>query len=261
MTIRQKTALITGSTSGIGLGIARVLASQNNNILLNGLGDPSEISKIIEELSALTTGKVLYSPANLTSAQEIKEMVAFALKSFPSLDIVVNNAGMQHVSPTEDFPEEKWDQVLNLNLKAPFLIAQQALKHMRAQKWGRIINIASAHGLVASTHKAAYVASKHGLVGLTKVIALETAQENITCNAVCPGWVLTPLVQKQIEEKAQQKGISIDEATHNLLSEKQPSGSFVLPEQVGEYVAFLCSDAAAQITGTVQVIDGGWTAQ
>ncbi|HLD95872.1 MAG TPA: 3-hydroxybutyrate dehydrogenase [Alphaproteobacteria bacterium] len=259
--LNKKTALITGSTSGIGLGIAIQLAKQNANIILNGFGSPDEIEKITKELKDLTSGKVLFHGANLMKRNEIEELISFCEKEVGSVDILINNAGIQYVSPVETFPVEKWDQIISLNLSACFHTTQLTLAGMRRKNWGRIINIASAHGLVASAEKSAYVAAKHGVVGLTKSIALETAKSSVTVNAVCPGWVLTPLVEQQIKQKAEQKGITYEQATHDLLSEKQPSLTFATPEQLGDLCVFLCSKAADQITGTALPMDGGWTAQ
>jgi 3-hydroxybutyrate dehydrogenase len=259
--LSKKTVLVTGSTSGIGLAIATSFAKQNCNLIINGLSSEAETSKLLSELSALTRGKVIYSSANLMKVSEIEELIKMASKAFKGIDILVNNAGIQYVSPIEAFPVEKWDQIISLNLSAAFHLSRLTIPHMRTQEWGRIINISSAHGLVASPDKSAYVAAKHGLVGLTKVVALETAGQGITCNAICPGWVLTPLVQKQIEDQATAQGISIEESMKHLLEEKQPSLQFVSAEEIGELAVFLCSHAANQITGVALPIDGGWTAR
>lgn len=256
----NKTALITGSTSGIGYGVAAVLAKAGCNIMLNGFADESTIDKIKRDLG-IFGNKISYSNANMKDPAQIEDMIEKTYDELGSVDILVNNAGIQHVSPLEDFSEEAWNDVIAINLSASFHSIKHALPYMKKLHWGRIINIASAHGLVGSEHKAAYVAAKHGLVGLTKVVALETAQDNITCNAICPGWVLTPLVQKQIDENATAQNITKAQAEHNLLAEKQPSLQFVLPTQIGEMVLFLCSDAAAQIQGAALSIDGGWTAR
>lgn len=259
--LNGKAAIVTGSTSGIGLGIASALAQQGANILLNGLGDPTEVEALMEKLSREHKVTVAYSPADMSRPEQVKEMIAQCVDQFGGVDILVNNAGIQHTAPVEGFPDEKWEQVLAINLSSAFYGMKAAVPHMRRRGWGRIINIASAHGLVASATKSAYVAAKHGLVGLTKVVALETARSRITCNALCPGWVLTPLVQKQIDDAAVREGISNDEAKMKLLAEKQPSLEFATPEQIGAAVVFLCSPAADQIRGTSISVDGGWTAQ
>lgn len=256
-----KTALITGSTSGIGLGIAHSLAQAGANLLINGFASNEEIRALIEELEANHQVRVQYHGADMSQPTQIQEMMEYAKQSFGKLDIVVNNAGIQHVAPIEDFPIEKWDAILAINLSSAFHTTRLALPEMRKHNWGRIINIASVHGLVASAQKSAYVAAKHGLVGLTKTIALETAQTNITCNAICPGFVLTPLVQKQVDAKAADLNVSNDIAKQKLLSEKQPSGEFVTPEQLGNLAVFLCSEAASQVRGVAWNMDGGWAAQ
>jgi 3-hydroxybutyrate dehydrogenase len=258
--LNNKTAIVTGSTSGIGYGIALALAKAGCNIMLNGFADEKTIDKIKSELS-IYGNKVSYHNANMKDPNQIKAMIDETVNQFGGVDILVNNAGIQHVSAVENFPDEAWDDVLAINLSASFYAIKHVLPIMRKSGWGRIINIASAHGLVASVNKAAYVAAKHGLVGLTKVVGLETAKENITCNAICPGWVLTPLVQKQIDDNAAKNNISVAEASYQLLSEKQPSLEFVLPNQIGETVLFLCSDAASQIKASTISIDGGWTAR
>jgi 3-hydroxybutyrate dehydrogenase len=255
---KAKSAIITGSTSGIGLGIANVLADKGYNIMVNGFGDKNEINKIVEDLNKKKI-KAIYSPADMSKGDEIKKMVDLCAKELGSVDVLVNNAGIQHVAHIVDFPEAKWDQILAINLSSAFHSIKAALPHMRKQNFGRIINIASAHGLVGSEGKSAYCAAKHGLLGLTKVTALETALENITCNAICPGWVLTPLVEKQIENNAKSKNISIAEASKELLAEKQPSMQFATPGEIGEMVAYLVSDAAKQVRGGTFSIDGGWT--
>jgi 3-hydroxybutyrate dehydrogenase len=259
--LKGKTALVTGSTSGIGLGIAKMLAKEGCNIMLNGFGDPLAIDAHREIIAHKHSVEVHYMGANLMSAEESAELVQETIAEFGSIDILVNNAGIQHVAPVEDFPDEKWQDIIALNLSAAFYTTKQAVPAMRKQGWGRIINIASAHGKVASANKSGYVAAKHGLIGLTKVIGLETAQDDITCNAICPGWVLTPLVQQQIDDWAERDGISVDEAGKLLLGEKQPSGNFVTPQDIGAMALYLCSDAAGQVTGTDISIDGGWTAQ
>ena len=252
-----RNALITGSTSGIGLGLAISLAEQGANIVLNGFGDHLPAQHQIEALGV----KVAYHAADMTQPDQIKDMVHFAQKTMGSLDILVNNAGIQHVANIEDFPIERWDSIIAINLSSAFHTSRLALPYMKKKNWGRIINIASAHGLVASAQKAAYVAAKHGIVGLTKVTALENATTGITCNAICPGWVLTPLVQKQLDDKAKALGISNEKATEMLLSEKEPSLQFTTPEEIGELAVFLCSAAANNVRGVAWAMDGGWTAQ
>lgn len=255
---KEKTVLVTGSTSGIGLAIANAFAAQNANIILNGVESISEINPIVEEMSRKTQGVVIYEKVNLAQTDEIEAMMTRIHQQFGAIDILINNACVQHVSPIETFSVEKWDFILALGLSATFHTIRLALPGMRARGWGRIINIASVHGLVASADKVAYVAAKHGVVGLTKVVALETAQEAITCNAICPGWVLTPLVQKQIDQRAITKGITVAEAEHDLLAEKQPSLAFVKPENLAALALFLCKDDAAQMTGSAITMDGGW---
>jgi len=259
--LKGRTAIVTGSTSGIGLGIARALAARGCSVMLNGFGDAAEIGRLKDALAAEFGVRTAYSPADIGDAAQVGAMVEQAVSELGAVDILVGNAGIQHVAPVEEFPIEKWQQVIAINLSGVFYGVHHVLPHMRARGWGRIINIASAHGLVASAAKAAYVAAKHGVVGLTKVVALETAGSGITSNAICPGWVLTPLVQKQIDALAAREGLSGEAAAKKLLGEKQPSGAFVTPEQIGELAVFLCSDAAAQITGSAYSIDGGWTAQ
>ncbi len=259
--LKGKNAIITGSTSGIGLGIATALARAGSNVMLNGLGEPAAIEQARSLLAHDTGAKVLYHPANMLSAEQIFDMVRAAEAKMGSVDILVNNAGIQHTSPIEDFASERWDAILSINLTSAFHAIKAAVPKMRAKGWGRIINIASTHALVASIHKAAYVAAKHGLLGLTKVVALETAEESITCNAVCPGWVRTPLVEAQIDALASRRNFSRDEAAVELLSEKQPTKRFTEIEQLGALVVFLCSDAAANMTGTALPVDGAWTAR
>lgn len=256
--LKGKTALVTGSTSGIGLGIAQNIAKNGANIVLNGFGDATEIEAIRSEIESSYGVNVQYIDADLSSEAGIDDLFK---KSEHDFDIIVNNAGIQHVSPIEDFPVEKWQLIQDLMLTAPFHIIKKVLPQMRKKGWGRIINIASVHGKVASVNKSAYVAAKHGLIGLSKVVALETAKENITCNSICPGFVLTPLVEKQVDMRAEQESLSWDEAKFSLLSEKQPSQDFAKPDQIGALVSFLCSDDAQQITGSELTIDGGWTAQ
>ncbi len=259
--LKGKTALVTGSTSGIGLAIARALAHDGANLMLNGFGDKAAIEKERSGLEREFGVKANYSPADMSKPGEIAEMIAAAEKEFGSLDVLVNNAGIQHVANVEDFPVDRWDAIIAINLSSSFHTIRAAVPGMKRRKWGRIINIASAHGLVASGQKAAYVAAKHGVVGLTKVVAIETANNGITCNAICPGWVLTPLVQQQVDARAKQQGIGVDEAKVGLLSEKQPMHEFTKPENIGALTVFLASDAAASITGSAYSIDGGWVAQ
>ncbi|MCK1723281.1 3-hydroxybutyrate dehydrogenase [Bradyrhizobium sp. 141] len=259
--LNDKVAIVTGSTSGIGLGIAKELASLGADIVLNGFGDAGEIEKIRSGVAREHGVRVVYDGADMSKGEAVRGLIAATVKSFGRLDILVNNAGIQFTAPVEEFPPAKWQAIIDINLSAAFHGIAAAVPQMKRQRWGRIVNIASAHGLVASTHKAAYVAAKHGLVGLTKVVGLETAGSGVTCNAVCPGWVRTPLVEKQISDIAADKHISQKQATHELLAEKQPSLDFVSPAQLGGTVAFLCSAAADQITGTAISIDGGWTAQ
>jgi 3-hydroxybutyrate dehydrogenase len=259
--MKGKVAIVTGSTSGIGLGVAHALAAAGADILLNGFGDRAAIENLVSEMRNQYRNKVAYSGADMSKPADIEAMVAQATRELGSVDILVNNAGIQYTAPVEEFPPEKWDAVIAINLSAAFHAIRAALPRMKARNWGRIVNIASTHGLVASAQKAAYVAAKHGLLGLTKVVALETARSGITCNAICPGWVLTPLVQKQIDERAAKEGIPVERARHELLAEKQPSLEFATPQQIGAAVAFLCSEAAAQIRGVALPIDGGWTAQ
>jgi 3-hydroxybutyrate dehydrogenase len=258
--LKGKTAIVTGSTSGIGLDIARTLAEKECNILLNGFADAKEINTLKEEFKKSYKGKVDYCGADMSKPKEIEDMVKQAEKTFGAVDILVNNAGIQYTAPIEKFPPEKWDTIIAINLSASFHTIRHVLPGMQKRNYGRIINIASAHGLVASVHKAAYIAAKHGLVGLTKVVALENATSQITCNAICPGWVKTPLVEKQIESMAQEQKISIKDAEFKLLSEKQPSLRFVQTSQIGGLVLFLVSDAASNMTGSSVSIDGGWTA-
>jgi len=261
MSLAGRVALVTGSTRGIGLGIARALAAAGAHVMLNGFGDKAQIDKLVAEFRSQHNVTVHYSTADMAKPAEIVAMVAQATRELDGVDILVNNAGIQHVAPIEDFPVEKWDTVIAINLSAAFHAIRAALPHMKARNWGRIVNIASAHGLVASAHKAAYVAAKHGMLGLTKVVALETATSGITCNAICPGWVLTPLVQKQIDDRAAGEKISAEKARAELLGEKQPSLQFATPEEIGAAALFLCSQAAAQIRGIALPVDGGWTAQ
>lgn len=259
--LQGKVALITGSTSGIGWGIAQSLAAQGVQIMLNGLIDPGAANELVTDLKRRFQVDAHFHPADMTKPAEIAQMALEATNRLGRVDILVNNAGIQHVAPIEEFPIEKWDAILAINLSSAFHTTRACLPQMRERNWGRIINIASVHGLVASAHKAAYVAAKHGLIGLTKTTALETADSAITCNAICPGWVLTPLVQRQIENLAKAEGLSIEVAKAKLLSEKQPSKEFVTAEQIGEMVVFLCSPAASQMRGAALNMDGGWLAQ
>ncbi|NBT35046.1 MAG: 3-hydroxybutyrate dehydrogenase [Betaproteobacteria bacterium] len=259
--LHGKTALVTGSTSGIGLGMARAMAAEGAQIVLNGFGEASQIEKLLSELSALSGAQASYSSADMSKPSEIEAMVHDAEQRHGRIDVLVNNAGIQHVNLIEDFPVDRWDAVIAINLSSAFHTMRLVLPGMKRRGFGRIINIASAHGLVASAQKGAYVAAKHGLVGLTKVVALETAQTPITCNAICPGWVLTPLVQKQVDARAEKEKVSVEEAKRGLLLEKQPSGEFVTPEQLAGLALFLCSSAADQVRGVAWNMDGGWVAQ
>lgn len=259
--LNGKKALITGSTAGIGLGIAESLAKAGCDIMVNGRSSQSDAAETLEHLKALAKGKVFYCSADLSTCAGVEVLIAETEMEFGGVDILVNNAGVQHVAPLEDFAPEKWDLVLALNLSAAFHATRLVLPYMKQKNWGRIINVASAHGHVASAQKSAYVAAKHGLVGLTKVTGLETAETGITANALCPGWVRTRLVEEQIEARADRSGLSVEEEAIALLSEKQPSKTFTTPEQLGEACVFLCSDAASQMTGTSLNMDGGWTAQ
>ncbi len=258
--LNGKTALVTGSTSGIGLGIARALAAQGANIMLNGFGDAQQIDTVKKDIAALGAA-VDYHGADMTKPREIEALIAAAAKRFGAVDILINNAGIQHVAPIESFPDERWDAVIAINLSSSFHTIKHALPLMKARGWGRIITISSAHGLVASVQKSAYVAAKHGLIGLTKTVALETANTGVTCNAICPGWVLTALVQKQIDARAAVSGQSGAQAKTALVSEKQPDHEFVTPEDLGAFAVFLCSEAGRVIRGAAYVMDGGWTAQ
>jgi len=255
--LNGKTALVTGSTSGIGLGIARALAAQGANIILNGFGD---VQGPRAEVAALGV-KVGYHGADMSKPADIAAMMDYAAAEFGRVDILVNNAGIQHVARIEDFPVERWDAVIAINLTSAFHATRLALPAMREANWGRIINVASVHGLVASANKSAYVAAKHGIVGLTKVAALENATTGITVNAICPGWVLTPLVQKQVDARAAADGIDNDEAKRRLLGDKQPSMQFTTPEQLAELAVFMCSPAGDNIRGVAWNVDGGWVAQ
>lgn len=259
--LKGKVAVVTGSTSGIGLGIARQLAGAGADIMLNGFGEAADIEKLRKEIAAAHGIRVAYSDADLSKAAAVTGLIEQATRELGRVDVLVNNAGIQHVAPIHEFPVEKWDAIIAINLTAVFLGIRAALPQMLKRDWGRIINIASVHGLVASADKGPYVASKHGVVGLTKAVALETATSGVTCNAICPGWVLTPLVQKQIDVLAAKEKLSPEDAKIRLLGEKQPSLEFTTPEQLGALAVFLCSDAAAQLNGVALPVDGGWTAR
>ena len=259
--LNGKTALVTGSTSGIGLGIANQLAAHGANVILNGFGDVDAPKAEVLAAGKAHGVRVGYHGADMSKPAEIEAMMAYATAEFGGVDILVNNAGIQHVANVENFPVEKWDAILAINLSSAFHTMRLAVPAMRTKNWGRIINLASAHGLVASAGKSAYVAAKHGLVGLTKAVALETATTGVTVNAICPGWVLTPLVQKQIEAKAEREGVSVEEAQRGLLGEKQPSLQFVTPAQLGDLAVFMCSSAGDNVRGVAWNMDGGWLAQ
>ncbi|MET3474616.1 3-hydroxybutyrate dehydrogenase [Variovorax atrisoli] len=255
--LKGKTALVTGSTSGIGLAIAKSLAQQGADIVLNGFGDSATPKSEVEALGV----RAEYHGADMSKPEQIEDMMKFAASKFGRVDILVNNAGIQHVAKVEDFPPERWDAIIAINLTSAFHTTRLAIPAMREANWGRVINIASAHGLVASAQKSAYVAAKHGIVGLTKAVALETATTGVTVNAICPGWVLTALVQKQIDDRAAREGITVAQARNDLLGEKQPSLQFTTVEQLGGLAVFLCSPAADQVRGQAWAMDGGWTAQ
>ena len=259
--LKEKCALITGSTSGIGLGIARALAAQGCNIMMNGFGETATVERNRAELSRAHGVTVLYNGADMSRPAEIEDLVADTAARLGGIDVLVNCAGIQHTAAVEEFPPEKWDAIIAVNLSSSFHTIHHALPHMKKRGWGRIVNVASVHGLVASANKAAYVTAKHGLVGLSKVVGLETAGQGITCNAICPGWTRTELIEPQIVARAQALGVEVEEGGRNLLAEKQPSRQFVTVEQLGQLTVFLCTDAAAQITGAAIPIDGGWTAQ
>ena len=263
--LKGKTALVTGSTSGIGLGIAKALARQGANIVLNGFGDVDGPRAEVLAAGQAAGAQVAYHGADMGRVADIEDMVQYSVRNFGQIDILVNNAGIQHVSRVEDFPPERWDAIIAINLSSAFHTSRLVLPMMQAadggKGWGRIINVASVHGLVGSAQKSAYVAAKHGIVGLTKVTALETATTGITANAICPGWVLTPLVQKQVDAKAAAHGLTNEEATKLLLGEKEPSMQFTTPDELGELAVFFCSTAANNVRGVAWNMDGGWAAQ
>ena len=256
-----KAAIVTGSTSGIGLGIARAFAEAGMNVMLNGLGNAADIDKTRGEIEEMFGVKVAYSGADMSKPDDIVQMVEDARQAFGKVDVLVNNAGIQHVEAIETFPVAKWDAIIAIDLSSAFHGIRAVVPEMKARKWGRVINIASAHGLVASPFKSAYVAAKHGVLGLTKTVALETAEHGMTVNAICPGYVLTPLVQKQIPETAKARGITEEQVVRDVLLHAQPTRQFVTTEQIGALAVFLCTNAAASITGTALPVDGGWTAQ
>ncbi|GAA0785838.1 3-hydroxybutyrate dehydrogenase [Roseibium denhamense] len=258
--LANKTAVVTGSTSGIGLGCARALAEHGANIVINGLGDTDAIEKERAAIEADFKVRCVYSPANMLKGDEIANMISSAEKEFGSVDVLINNAGIQHVSPVDEFPIEKWDAIIAINLSSAFHSIRAALPGMKQRGWGRIINTASAHALVASPYKSAYVAAKHGIAGLTKTVALEVAEQGITVNAICPGYVWTPLVEAQIPDTMKARNMTEEEVKKDVLLKAQPTKQFVTIEQVAGYAAFLCSDTAASITGSILPIDGGWTA-
>lgn len=260
-TLQGRTALITGSTSGIGLGMAQALASAGANIVLNGLGDKDQIEEIRANMSTQYDVEVIYDGANMLAPEEISTMVATSIDKFGALDILVNNAGIQYVSAIEDFPDDRWHNIININLISNFHTIKAALPAMKKQNWGRIINLASAHGLVASPYKSAYVAAKHGVIGLTKTVALENAEQQITCNAICPGYVRTPLVEGQIADQMKAHDMSREQVINDIFLVAQPSKRFVEVEELGQVALFLCSPAAASINGISLPVEGGWTAK
>ena len=259
--LKNKNAIVTGSTSGIGMAIAYSFAKAGCNIMLNGFGDKAAIDAEMAAIATKFKVQVDYSPADMSKPDQIAAMVKQCETRFGSVDILVNNAGIQHTAPLDEFPDEKWDAILAINLSSAFHAVKAALPGMKKNNFGRIINIASVHGLVASKNKSAYVAAKHGIVGLTKVIALENAEADITCNAICPGWVHTPLVEKQIVDKAKAEGTSEKEASDKLVGEKQPNKRFIKPEQIGEFIVFISGENGTAMTGEIITLDGGWTAQ
>jgi len=261
MTLKGKVALVTGSTSGIGLGIARALARAGASIMMNGFGDAGEIEGLRSRLAEEFGVSVAFDGADLSHGEEVKRLVAVTKENLGDVDVLVNNAGVQFVAPIEEFPDDRWEAIIALNLSAAFYSMKAVIPDMKTNGWGRIINVASAHGLVASPDKVAYVAAKHGLVGATKVAALEVANHGVTVNAICPGWVLTPLVERQLLDRAQESGIAVEIEMERLLAEKQPMSKFTTPESVGAMAVFLCGNEAETITGAALSIDGGWTAQ
>jgi 3-hydroxybutyrate dehydrogenase len=260
-TLEGKSAIVTGSTSGIGLGIARRLAAAGASVMVNGLGDPRQIDAAVQSVAEAGSGKAVFSPANMMRPDEIAAMVDAAVDTFGGIDILVNNAGIQFVSPIQEFPPEKWDAIIATNLSSSFHTIRAATPHMIAAGWGRIINLSSLHALVASPYKAAYVAAKHGVAGLTKVVALELAQQNITVNSIAPGYVETPLVTGQVADTARARGITEEEVVRDVMLAAQPTKKFIQIDEIAELVVFLCSDAAASITGAILPVDGGWSAQ
>ena len=258
--LNGKTAIVTGSTSGIGLGIAEAFARAGANVVLNGFGDATEIERTRAELAQRANAMVVYSPADMSRPKAIEQMVRQTVDTFGAVDIMVNNAGIQHVAPIEEFPNEKWEAILAINLSSAFHATKLVLPMMRRKGWGRVINVASAHALVASPYKAAYVAAKHGVLGLTKVTALETAEDGITCNAICPGYVRTPLVEKQIDDQARAHGIDREKVISDVLLKNQPNNRFVEVAELAALALFLCTDNGASVTGAALPMDGGWTA-
>ncbi len=259
--LKGKTAVVTGSTSGIGLACARAFAEQGANVMINGLGDANEIETTRAAIEKDFGVRCIYSPANMMKPDEIADMIATAEKEFGSVDVLVNNAGIQHVAPVDEFPLEKWDAIIAINLSSAFHASRAALPGMKKRGWGRIINTASAHALVASPYKSAYVAAKHGIAGLTKTTALEVAEQGITVNAICPGYVWTPLVEAQIPDTMKARNMTEEEVKRDVMLKAQPTKKFVTVEQVAGFAVFLCSDTASSITGSILPIDGGWTAQ
>jgi 3-hydroxybutyrate dehydrogenase len=258
--LKNRNAIVTGSTSGIGLGVATALAKEGCNLLLNGFGEPAAIEAIRSKLAKDHGVKVIHSAADMSKPAEIRDMVALAAKELGGVDILVNNAGIQHVAPVADFPEDMWERIIAINMSSAFHASKAVIPLMRAKGWGRVINIASAHGLVASPFKSAYVTAKHGVVGFTKVLGLELAKEGITANAICPGYVRTPLVEKQVDDQAKVHGIPRERVISEVILKPQPTGRFVEIDEVAAMAVFLCSEAGKSITGTTLSIDGGWTA-